>query len=343
MLHSALMTRCPIATGDNAIQRLPVVILFPHSRCNCKCQMCDIWQIKHADEISIDQVQDWLPEWRALHVEEVVLSGGEPLMYSDFPALCRTIKQMDCRLTVLSSGLLVKRHASTLAEFCDELIVSLDGPEAVHNQIRGLPRAYSLMREGIAGLRQLTSFPIRARCTVQSANIPYLRETVQAALELKLDSISFLATDISSQAFNRSGGWDSTQQSRFIPSDDEVNVLARELDLMAVEFHNEFEQGFIVERSDKLDRKLVQYFRAIRGEGRFPDVRCNAPWVSAVIDAKGRVAPCFFHETYDSPSSEASFREQLNNDSARAWRGELDTTTNETCSRCVCSLFRATR
>ena len=28
----------------NKIYSLPIVILMPHSRCNCRCIMCDIWK-----------------------------------------------------------------------------------------------------------------------------------------------------------------------------------------------------------------------------------------------------------------------------------------------------------
>jgi MoaA/NifB/PqqE/SkfB family radical SAM enzyme len=28
----------------NKISALPIVILMPHSACNCRCVMCDIWK-----------------------------------------------------------------------------------------------------------------------------------------------------------------------------------------------------------------------------------------------------------------------------------------------------------
>ena len=72
-----------------------------------------------------------------LGVEWVVLSGGEPLMHSDLFRLCRMLRAMGIRITLLSSGLLLKRNARAIVEHVDEVIVSLDGPEAVHDAIRG--------------------------------------------------------------------------------------------------------------------------------------------------------------------------------------------------------------
>ena len=34
------------------IEKLPILILFPHSRCNCRCIMCDIWKIETVREIA---------------------------------------------------------------------------------------------------------------------------------------------------------------------------------------------------------------------------------------------------------------------------------------------------
>ena len=49
-----------IATpGDSAasatvhrIDTLPVLVIFPHNQCNCRCVMCDIWRIREAREIT---------------------------------------------------------------------------------------------------------------------------------------------------------------------------------------------------------------------------------------------------------------------------------------------------
>ena len=32
------------ALKNHRIYSMPIVILMPHSRCNCRCVMCDIWK-----------------------------------------------------------------------------------------------------------------------------------------------------------------------------------------------------------------------------------------------------------------------------------------------------------
>jgi MoaA/NifB/PqqE/SkfB family radical SAM enzyme len=65
--------------------------------------------------------------------------------------------------------------------------------------------------------------------------------------------------------------------------------------------------------------------------------RCNAPWVSAVIEASGDVRPCFFHPAFGNVHSQA-LHEIVNGPDALQFRNSLDIETNPVCRKCVCSL-----
>ena len=66
-------------------------------------------------------------------------------------------------------------------------------------------------------------------------------------------------------------------------------------------------------------------------------MNCNAPWVSAVIEADGSVRPCFFH-TQSGNIKEASLTEILNSENSISFRKNLNVKTNPVCEKCVCSL-----
>ena len=81
------------------------------------------------------------------------------------------------------------------------MIVSLDGPREVHDRIRRIPRAFDLLAAGVSAIHaHKPEFPVAARCTVQHENFLSLRETVRTAKTLGLQSISFLAADLTSEA-----------------------------------------------------------------------------------------------------------------------------------------------
>src|ERR1700677_625554 len=190
------------------LDSLPVLILYPHNRCNCRCVMCDIWKTDSTQEISASELERHGEDIGRLRVEWVVFSGGEPLMHSDLFRLCRFLRERRIRTTLLSTGLLIERFADQIVEFLDDVIVSLDGPPETHDAIRRVPGAFDLLAAGVAALHQRNpDFAVSARSTVQSSNCALLRATVEGARALGLKSLSFLAADVSSEAFNRPGIW----------------------------------------------------------------------------------------------------------------------------------------
>ncbi|HSL83512.1 MAG TPA: radical SAM protein [Thermoanaerobaculia bacterium] len=321
------------------ITRLPVVILFPHSRCNCRCLMCDIWRVTKSEEIGTDAVAGWLAEWRRLGVERVMLSGGEPLLHSGAAELGALLRDAGFGVTVLSTGLLLERRAASLVTYCDDLVVSLDGPREVHDRIRNVPRAFDKLARGVAAVRAADpGIAVSGRCTVQRANFRVLRATVEAAREIGLGRISFLAVDVSSEAFNRPGGWEPDRADGVALSPGDLPLLARELRALSEEHAEDFAAGFIAESPEQLDAKLYRYFAALLGRGDFHPVDCNAPWVSAVIETDGTVRPCFFQPALGNVHEAGSLGEILNSPEALAWRSGLDTHRDAVCRKCVCSL-----
>jgi MoaA/NifB/PqqE/SkfB family radical SAM enzyme len=321
------------------VTRLPILILFPHSRCNCRCVMCDIWKSTTRAELSPDEVARWLGEWQALGVRRVVLSGGEALLHSRLWELCDRLRAADIGVTILSTGLLLRRHAAELVRRCDDVVVSLDGPPPVHDAIRNVPRAYERLADGVAAVKAADArVQVSARCTVQRANFVHLRETVAAAHALGLDRVSFLAADVSSDAFNRPDGWDGEHVARVALTADDLPLLAAEIDALEREHAADFASGFVAESPTKLRRRLTQYYAALLGRADFFPNDCNAPWVSSVIEADGTVRPCFFQPPLGNLREVGSLDAVLNSAEAVAWRRGLDTRRDAICRRCVCTL-----
>jgi len=324
---------------EDPVTRLPILILYPHSRCNCRCLMCDIWRDRGREEISAAEVERWLAEWRSFGVQRVVLSGGEALLHSHLWDLCALLDDAGIGVTILTTGLLLARDAASLVRYCDDVVVSLDGPRDVHDLIRNVPRAFDRLAEGVAAVRAAgPGIAVSGRCTVQRANFHVLRATVNAAHELGLDRLSFLAADVTSEAFNRPGGWDTERAAEVALRREDLLLLAAELDALAKEHAADFASGFIAESPEKLERRLLRHFAALLGDGQFAPVECNAPWVSAVVEADGTVRPCFFQPPLGNLRQAGSLGAVLNSPAAVAWRRDLDTASDPICRRCVCSL-----
>jgi MoaA/NifB/PqqE/SkfB family radical SAM enzyme len=314
------------------LEHLPILVLQPHNRCNCRCVMCDIWKLTDVREITALELERHMADIERLGVEWVVFTGGEPLMHSDLFRLSTLLRRRGIRTTILSTGLLLERNAARIVEGTDEVIVSLDGPAKIHDEIRRVPGAFESLANGVRAVHRLVpEFPISGRCTVQARNAGHLRATVQAARDMGLRSVSFLAADLSSTAFNRPVEWPADRQSAVAP---EFADLDSEMESLIADYPAD---GFILEAPQKL-RRIVAHFRAHYGLEPHIAPRCNAPWVSAVVESNGDVRPCFFHPVIGNTAG-ATLGAILNGPQAIAFRESLTIADNPTCQRCVCSLY----
>jgi MoaA/NifB/PqqE/SkfB family radical SAM enzyme len=301
--------------------------------------MCDIWRIREVREIRPQDLAPHMESFRVLKVREVVFSGGEAQLNRDLRVLAEMLRGERIRLTLLTAGLLLRSRAEEVAEYMDEVIVSLDGPPEIHDRIRAVPDAFERLRAGVAAVRALRAdIRFSARSTVQRENYHHLRDTVQTARELGVSSISFIATDTSSSAFNREQAWDAGRQQEIGIGVADLPELESEIEKLIEECGDEIRSGFIAENPAKL-RRIARHFRASLELVDAEAPRCNAPWVSAVVEADGNVRPCFFHPPVGN-IHHATFAEVVNGKEALRFRQSLDVASNPVCRQCVCSLYR---
>ena len=329
------MRACDREPGE--LRTMPILLLNIHENCNCRCVMCDIWKRPAGAELDPEGLLRHLDSIRALGVRKVVLTGGEPLLHSRFSELCALLKKCNITLTLLTTGLLLQTRAEAVAKWVDEIIVSLDGPENVHDGIRRVRRGFEFIGAGIRAVRQYRpDIGIHARSTVQRANFLFLRRTVAAARHLGFDSISFLPIDVSSQAFNRELVWPGERQSEVMLTSSEIVLLEDEIELLIIECHHEIENRYIAERPGKL-RHIARRFREHLRELPAEAPVCNAPWVSAVVEVDGSIRPCFFHRQVGSIAT-STLEDAINSTEAKQFRLNLNVADDPICKRCVCSL-----
>jgi Fe-coproporphyrin III synthase len=320
------------------ISHLPVLVLMPHSHCDCRCLMCDIWKDVQTREISQQQLQQHMASLKELKVSWVVFSGGEPLLHSNLFALTSLLRTAGIRVTLLSTGQRLSDFSAQVVRGTDDTILSLDGPESVHDTIRRVTGAFRNLVRGMQDVRrQKPDYPFACRTTVQRANFRYLRQTLSAARLAGFDSISYLAADVTSTAFNHPEGWKEREREKVAVPKEDLLDLENEIERLIQEHTSEIESGFIRENPEKL-RRLVRHFKAQCGVVDPIAPRCNAPWVSAVVEADGTVRPCFFHRALGNIGNQPLV-EIVNSREALNFRNTLDVATNPTCQRCVCPLY----
>lgn len=320
------------------ITALPVVMLMPNSSCNCRCVMCDIWKgNKNVKRLTEEDIKGLLSSLKKFGTKRVVMTGGEALLHPGFFQLCDILQKHKIRITLLSTGLTVKDHIPDMLKYIDEIIISLDGDEKIHDAIRRIPGAYRKLSYSVKMLKESKpDFQISARSVIHRYNFKIWQSVIDSAHEMHLDHISFLAADVSSHAFNREILWDESRQQDLLISREELPALQEMVTQIVEDNASDIREHFISESAEKL-QKIYDYYAACHELNPFPDKRCNAPWVSTVIEADGTVKPCFFHQAIGNIRKN-SLSEILNSESAIHFRRTLDIAENPVCKKCVCHL-----
>jgi MoaA/NifB/PqqE/SkfB family radical SAM enzyme len=320
------------------ISALPIVILMPHSACNCRCVMCDIWKDnKNLKQITPGDVSKLMRSLKKLDTQRVLMSGGEALLNKNFFSLCEILKNAGIKITLLTTGLTIKQHADNLLKWVDDVIVSLDGDEALHDAIRNIPNAFAKLKEGVAHLRSINPhYPITARTVIHRLNFRNWPAIIDAARDMGIDQVSFLPADVSSHAFNRQQAWEVQKQSEILIPEHELPELQEVINGLTSNYRTAFDMGFIAESIPKI-QNIYYYYGAFYGHNPFPYKKCNAPWVSAVIEADGDIKPCFFMDSIGN-IADTELATALNGPQSINFRKTLDTMANTTCEKCVCSL-----
>lgn len=169
--------------------RFSMVSIDVTDRCDLRCHHCR----SHlgAFEAPTTSVLRMVNSIAEVNPRIVVLSGGEPLLRNDIFEIIGAVHSIGAALQLNTNGLhLTQATAERLANSGVEYVqVSIDGPKAVHDAIRGR----GTWDRAILGCRQLTS-PVELiiNTTVSRFNLPYVEELG----EILLGSGSSLPIDI---------------------------------------------------------------------------------------------------------------------------------------------------
>ncbi|MBA2851754.1 pyruvate-formate lyase-activating enzyme [Methanococcus maripaludis] len=103
------------------MSKSPALVIF-FNKCNVKCKYCDISFLKkfrNGDQLNLDKI---LP-----YVDDVVFSGGEPLMFFDeLVEFVKTVKQHSKSLVLYTNALLLDRLLEVIDEF-DNVVIDVKG------------------------------------------------------------------------------------------------------------------------------------------------------------------------------------------------------------------------
>jgi MoaA/NifB/PqqE/SkfB family radical SAM enzyme len=192
---ASLMTRAGAAALAPAAPAY--LIMFVTHRCNASCDFCfDRNSPRGGNELSLAEIERIAAHWRG--VLQVTLTGGEPFLREDIADLALVWARAGAHgITLDTNGILTDRIVSAvqlLLEKCPRLLldlnVSLDGPEELHDRLRGVKGAYAnalATARALAPLQeQYPGFRLGATVTVSAFNSAEAPAWVRTLAEMGL-------------------------------------------------------------------------------------------------------------------------------------------------------------
>lgn len=170
--------------------------------CNLRCKMC---RFVESGDVTAN-LSDSLPPDAWLDVIDdlaqfrpyITLTGGEPLIYPNIGELVRRITGHNMRCTITTNGTLLASCASDIMlDPPDILVVSVDGPPDVHNEVRGQPGVFEKAAEGIAAIQQarkdrdVKNPLVIINCAITSYSYRSVDEMIGIACDLGVDTLNF--------------------------------------------------------------------------------------------------------------------------------------------------------
>ena len=250
------------------------------SKCNLKCEMCSVWK-GMKDGIPGALVLSLLEEARNLGARVFTPSGAEVFMRKDTVSLLQAAARLGYEeISVVNNGMLLGHHIDALRDIPGlTLHVSIDGPEDVHDDLRG-PGSYAKALEG-ARLASEAGIPVSLKGVLMAPTLA----TAGHLLDLAHDHGFFR---VSYQPFQPEIAGQDEDHARWVFPKDARDDVARALDQLLA---NARIRGVEI-YTEQLFPHIVPY--AFDGERPIPPGGCALPSNFVLIDGRGETFPCFF-------------------------------------------------
>ena len=157
-------------------------------RCNLNCLHCGAKKEKYPRELSTEQVKSLITDLSLMKVQTFSVTGGEPLLRDDIFEISSFARSKGLNTGIATNGFFInKPNSMKIAKIFDSVQISLDGPENIHNKIRGNKQAFGRVIKGIGLLKTNHCRQITISSVFTPVNIDYLEDLGKIIEELKIN------------------------------------------------------------------------------------------------------------------------------------------------------------
>ncbi|AUC77161.1 radical SAM protein [Olleya sp. Bg11-27] len=284
------------------------IVLGVNNVCNLHCKMCDVGTKTietnfaqnligtHPINMPLDLIKKIIDQ-TALFYPKAKLGYAftEPLVYRYLEDSLNYAKEKNIKTTITTNALTLKQNAKKLIDAnLNELYISLDGPQDIHNEIRGHKKSFQKAVEGIEEIFRLNpKQSVSVFCVITEWNIGYLKEFIAFFKDFPLKEIGFMHTNFTPQsvADNHNIIWGNKYKAT-ASNIEEITIDNYDLDLLWSEIKaiKQNQYSYNISFSPEIDskEKLVEFYH---NPEKIIGKRCNDIFSNIMIKSDGSVIP----------------------------------------------------
>lgn len=275
-------------------------------KCNLRCVTCwfygnkGIMNDKEMNKsLSYNQLKS-IADNLAFYKPYIYITGGEPLINKDVLKFIRYAKKRGFIVGIVTNGtiLSVNNAKKIIESGLDFITVSIDGPEKIHNKIRG-SNCFKKSIEGINNVirfRDKKNYPIvTLNCTISDYNYLHLEEVVEIGEKNKVDIVAlqhpcFLRKK-TIERHHRIFKKIFKESDKLIDGYENDSTLKIDLKKLSEILYRIKKNKYNVSLrfyQDFNNNQIMKYYSTEKAINK----NCINPWYSATIKPNGDVTPC---------------------------------------------------
>ena len=307
---------------DRALVAPDIVQITLSYRCNLRCKMCNIRNIKVNQEMTSGKIFSIIDESAEWGVPEVLFLGGEPFLHPSLMEFVNYAGSKGLNTTIVTNGTLIdeKMAKKIVRSPLTQLVVSLDGAkEKTHDSLRGLKGAYRKIIQSIRLVDRYKQLEGKKRfeypliiipMTLMNANLGEMWRYVVLGNRLPVSAVGFQPVVID----NTNLRFDDPTHPMWIPNS-RLSLLDKMVDRV-IDYKKRRRQDQPVIGNTYLHLKAIRKY--FRGELSQKDIKCYIGYTRVVISPDGDTSLCGrgignvnFQSMREFWNSEAARRERI--------------------------------
>ena len=265
-------------------------------RCNLRCKMCNIRNIKAENEISFTRIKSLIDEAAEWGVPELLLLGGEPFLHSELMNFIHYAGSKGLKTTIVTNGTLIDdKMARIIADApLTQLVISLDGARAkTHDSLRGIAGSYDKAINAIRlvdkykrnmGKTRFDSPLLIIPITLMNNNLDEMWKYVVLANRLPVSALGFQPVVID----NANLKYSDTNHAVWIPPH-RLKLLDKMVDKVIRYKKIRKEKQPVIGNTPVHLEAIKKYFRNVLTQ---QDIKCYIGYTRVVISPDGNTSLC---------------------------------------------------